>query len=290
VSRPRSAFTLGDLLAQEELGLELLSGGEPALARRVVGAVAAAANTPPPAPGESLEPLLEALVLASARAAGEERLADACAEAPRAPAPAVTQSGRPVASVGAAGIGVFAGEGAPVGRGGLAALVHRLLVALGAEELDQVTELVVDDRLGRELPASAVELAGACVRLHVPRMSFDGRAFALDVEEFELSSTLSIGPAVDLIEAAAGGCTVYFKRYLPPAEVSAVEAAVLAGAATRLPVRELARQLDTFVTREEAVACIRSLERRRTLTVEVPEEAFSAAGTSAPTSASSAVS
>jgi PucR family transcriptional regulator, purine catabolism regulatory protein len=38
VSRPPSAFTLGDLLAQEELGLELIAGGDQALARRVVGA------------------------------------------------------------------------------------------------------------------------------------------------------------------------------------------------------------------------------------------------------------
>jgi PucR family transcriptional regulator, purine catabolism regulatory protein len=38
VSRPRSAFTLGDLLAQEDLGLELLAGGEEALRRRVLGA------------------------------------------------------------------------------------------------------------------------------------------------------------------------------------------------------------------------------------------------------------
>ena len=38
MSRPRSAFTLGDLLAQEDLGLELLSGGEASLERRVAGA------------------------------------------------------------------------------------------------------------------------------------------------------------------------------------------------------------------------------------------------------------
>jgi purine catabolism regulator len=36
--RPHSAFTLGDLLAQDDLGLDLLVGGEQALARRVVGA------------------------------------------------------------------------------------------------------------------------------------------------------------------------------------------------------------------------------------------------------------
>src|SRR5206468_3720624 len=38
MSRALSAFTLGDLLAQEDLGLELLAGGEDALARRVAGA------------------------------------------------------------------------------------------------------------------------------------------------------------------------------------------------------------------------------------------------------------
>jgi PucR family transcriptional regulator, purine catabolism regulatory protein len=38
VSRPQSALTLGDLLAQEELGLVLLAGGEKALGRRVAGA------------------------------------------------------------------------------------------------------------------------------------------------------------------------------------------------------------------------------------------------------------
>lgn len=38
MSRPPSAFTLGDLLAQEDLGLELMAGGERALAQRVVGA------------------------------------------------------------------------------------------------------------------------------------------------------------------------------------------------------------------------------------------------------------
>src|SRR6478672_5491583 len=38
VSRPQSAFTLGDLLAQEDLGLELLAGGDDAPARRVAGA------------------------------------------------------------------------------------------------------------------------------------------------------------------------------------------------------------------------------------------------------------
>jgi purine catabolism regulator len=36
--RPQPAFTLGDLLAQDDLGLELLAGGHHALARRVVGA------------------------------------------------------------------------------------------------------------------------------------------------------------------------------------------------------------------------------------------------------------
>jgi len=36
--RPQPAFTLGDLLAQDDLGLELLAGGDAALARRVVGA------------------------------------------------------------------------------------------------------------------------------------------------------------------------------------------------------------------------------------------------------------
>ena len=38
MSRPQSAFTLGDLLAQEELGLELLAGDDASLARRVAGA------------------------------------------------------------------------------------------------------------------------------------------------------------------------------------------------------------------------------------------------------------
>jgi len=268
--------------------LHLLAAPRPeALARRVVGAVAAAAGMTPPAPGEPIEPLLESLLLASARATGEERLAVACREAPRALAPAVTRSGLPFIGVGAAEIGVLAGDAPTARRGGLASLVHRLLVALGAEELDPATALVVDDRLGRELPGSALELAGACVRLGVSRMSFDGRVFELDTEELELSSAVSIGPAVDLIEAADGAYTVYFKRYLPPAEVAAVEAGLLAGAARRPPMRELARQLDRFLTREEAVACIRTLEQRRMLTVELPDEA---AGTSPPTSASSAVS
>jgi purine catabolism regulator len=38
VSRQQSAFTLGDLLAQEDLGLEMLTGGVQALERRVAGA------------------------------------------------------------------------------------------------------------------------------------------------------------------------------------------------------------------------------------------------------------
>ena len=38
MSRPQSAFTLGDLLAQEDLGLELLAGGDDALRRGVAGA------------------------------------------------------------------------------------------------------------------------------------------------------------------------------------------------------------------------------------------------------------
>jgi len=38
VSRPHSAFTLGDLLAQEDLGLELLAAGDDALDRRLAGA------------------------------------------------------------------------------------------------------------------------------------------------------------------------------------------------------------------------------------------------------------
>ena len=41
-----SAFTLGDLLAQEDLGLELLSGGEPALSRRLAGAHAIEVERP----------------------------------------------------------------------------------------------------------------------------------------------------------------------------------------------------------------------------------------------------
>ena len=46
MSRPQSAFTLGDLLAQEDLGLELLAAGDDALARRVAGAHAIEIDRP----------------------------------------------------------------------------------------------------------------------------------------------------------------------------------------------------------------------------------------------------
>jgi purine catabolism regulator len=73
VSPPQSAFTLGDLLAQEHLGLELMAGGDEALGRRLEGAHAIEIDRP----STWLEPgwiMLTTGVRLRNNAAGQRRL------------------------------------------------------------------------------------------------------------------------------------------------------------------------------------------------------------------------
>ena len=136
-------------------------------------------------------------------------------------------------------------------RAGLAAVLGARDAAGG---LAGAGTVLVDDRLGRELPATPAELAGAALRLGVRRLYADGTA----IELAAAAGPVRLGPGVEAVKPRGEGAVVTFRRYRPPRVLSDQEAALVARVARGAPVGDAG----TIVRR--------ALERDRVLVVEDP--------------------
>ena len=136
-------------------------------------------------------------------------------------------------------------------RAGLAAVLGARDAAGG---LAGAGTVLVDDRLGRELPATRAELAGAALRLGVRRLYADGTA----IELAAAAGPVRLGPGVEAVKPRGEGAVVTFRRYRPPRVLSDQEAALVARVARGAP----AGDAGTIVRR--------ALERDRVLVVEDP--------------------
>jgi hypothetical protein len=137
-------------------------------------------------------------------------------------------------------------------------------------ELLEARTIVIDDRLGREMAASAEELLESCVRLRVPKMAFGDTLVALDDEaclRLESCSQVSLANAVSMVEHDDSEATVFFKRYLPPRRLSVPESSVLSflrGGPAKMPQVTRACMC--------TVGSVRELEEARIVNILLPAD------------------
>jgi tetratricopeptide (TPR) repeat protein len=184
------------------------------------------------------------------------------------PAPAFVRSdaadreGLELRAAGADGVGFLTAMPALPGRricpeqARLGALVRDLLDTLcPGSDVATAGTIVVDARFGREVPVTAAELLGVCIRLGVGQMVVSGLAVTLDEatrSALERSASVRLGPAVSSIERNG---TVRFKRILPPRPLDGDEAQVI-GSLDRLDIGRTLR-------------VVRALEAGRVVTVDL---------------------
>jgi tetratricopeptide (TPR) repeat protein len=158
----------------------------------------------------------------------------------------------------------------------LGALVRALLDALcpgcGVETAGTI---IVDDNFGREVPMSAPELLGLCIRLGLPRMVFSDRVVELDRDRrahLERTSEVRLGPAVARIEGTGASRRIVFKRVRKPRPIGVGEDLVVDSIRERPSMARLAsRATDGAVG--DVVGLVRTLEADRVVTVHVTRQA-----------------
>jgi hypothetical protein len=151
-----------------------------------------------------------------------------------------------------------------------------------APAIDEATTFVVDDRDGREMATSALELIETCVGRRVRRILFAGEAANLDgptCQTLERGADISLGPGVDRIDLGTTPVTVTFKRSLSPLALTADEAQlVLALTASRTPIQQLIRRCGEEPQAERVIEIARALERSHVLIFEIAEETCRSVG------------
>jgi hypothetical protein len=241
---------------------------------------------------EEVAAALSAQLTDAALASGRPPVVAAVRRDPRAPIPAFVRNDLPIdvdselLAAGSDGVGFVVAEArAPTGCARveqlqLGALVRSLLdVLCPAGGIGTAGTIVVDDNFGREVPVSAPELLGVCIRLGMHRMVFSDHVIDLDGDRrshLERASEVRLGPAVARIERTGGARRIIFKRVLQPRPLSAGEDAVVASLGERPSIARLATRATGGV--DDAVGLVRTLEADRVVTVHVTRPACAEVG------------
>jgi hypothetical protein len=179
---------------------------------------------------------------------------------------------------------------APAGHDGAA---HRRLRSLLHELLSQqqpvaalrdARTLVVDDRLGRDMPRTPAETVAACLRLGVPRAWYDGELLldaSSDRRTIERRQRVTWSDAVDRRGLDDETPTVAYRRYREPLRLAAEDAQLLRELEHRGTFGELL-DADEGADPDALLARLRALERERVVTVDLAETAVAPVVTCAP--------
>jgi hypothetical protein len=149
-------------------------------------------------------------------------------------------------------------------------LVLRSLSPTDALAGSQAIAIVVDNRLGRELPATFGELVETSIRMGAGRMVFGTETLALGREargHLELASRAKLADAVDRAELAGDGALVTFKRRLPPRPLAEEASRILGALEDEPPLKEVVARLQGVVLPARVIRVVRELERWRILTL-----------------------
>jgi hypothetical protein len=133
----------------------------------------------------------------------------------------------------------------------------------------------VDNRLGREIPVSAIELLEVCVRLGVPKMIFGNEEIELREEvrrRVESHSRLRLAGGIDCLAFEGSVASVSFKRYLKPKVLSSEESAILAWLDRQPSLSELMGFFHKTGPADRVAALVRSLERSRIVELCLPDD------------------
>jgi len=133
--------------------------------------------------------------------------------------------------------------------------------------------IVVDDSLGREIPATLEELWPVCVRLNVPHVAMEGDVIALDApmrSRIEQDLEVHVGCAVESVSFQGEHAVVCFKRYLPPTTLTLAETRLLVFLEDAPTVREIVRRCEGVHSGEEVLQVLRELEQKRVVNMDLP--------------------
>jgi hypothetical protein len=266
--KPRDAF-----LAWLRASIHWLAAAAPdAIGGRVVAAITGRRPGVDEPFADAVSGSLRRSLLTGAEAAGIRGLSDL--DGRRATEPAFVQAdgvpgGGLGRGVGADGWGVLVGDVAmshpfdgPEHQY-LRGLVVGLLEGLSPDLVGAAT-VAVDDRFGQDVPRTASELVGTCLRHRVRDVRFGSRHYRLDdraIDRLEVASRVRLGGAVAEMVTRDSGVRARFWRYLPERLLTDVESRVLAQLSQELTVADLARQLESTVA--DVLPVIRVLERDR---------------------------
>jgi hypothetical protein len=137
--------------------------------------------------------------------------------------------------------------------------------------------IVLDDQLGRDIPAMESEILGAALRLALPSTVIDGRNFNLNALRNHLESLLRVrlGSAVDRLILEPNVAVVTFKRYRDFQELSGFARHLLGSIQTAdMAIDELRSHLPKGSAACD-LACLRMLEHERIIELFLPELAVS---------------
>jgi hypothetical protein len=132
---------------------------------------------------------------------------------------------------------------------------------------------VVEDRFGREIPGTAIELLETCVRLGIPKLVFGTEVIELDEDvraQLEIASRVRLASTIDKLEFDGHSAFVTFKRYLTSKALSAEESMVLVSLDDQPSLAELAERIQA---RDHVLRLVRSLEQSRIVNLYLPEDA-----------------
>ena len=141
------------------------------------------------------------------------------------------------------------------------------------DDLEHAQTVVVDDRLGNEIPQGSRELLESCLRLRARGLVFaDGRESYDPEERAKLEAGLRVrfGYAVDRIRFTPEGASVAFKRYLAPKGLDPEMSQILALMEDQPSLTELAERLDLSHRFDLMLFRLRALERERVVALYLP--------------------
>jgi len=158
----------------------------------------------------------------------------------------------------------------------LRALLGGFVRALEGTPHDSPAGLVViDDRVGRELPATFTEAVETALRLRVPRLRYRGVEVELPVtlqDALECELWARRASAVERVLPGENGVLATFRRYLPPSVLNKDQANLLAALEDAKSVEDLLRRSEAVPIRT-LMATLRTLESARVVELRFPESA-----------------
>lgn len=151
------------------------------------------------------------------------------------------------------------------------------LLALANTARYTLRTIVLDDQLGRDIPAMESEILGAALRLALPSIVIDGRNFNLNALRNHLESLLRVrlGSAVDRLTLEPNVAVVTFKRYRDFQELSGFARQLLGSIQTAdMAIDELRSHLPKDSAACD-LSCLGMLEYKRIIELFLPELAVS---------------